>query len=135
MDRPVHWYDYITINIFWFGKTTRNQALSTMLLPLLVQQFIGNNLKGTYLGVIRLGGLMVALLAQSLMGMISDNSRMHFGKRRPFIVIGTIVEIFVLVAIGFTARLNGTFGFWVLFTLLICFLCLLQIPHREQLKV
>lgn len=117
MERQLRWYDYVTINIFWFGKTTRNQTLTTMLLPLLVQQFVGESYKGTYLGIIRLWALMLALLIQSLMGMVSDNSVLKLGRRRPFIIIGTIAEIIVLIFIGHITGEEGMTGYWLLFSL------------------
>ena len=36
MNRPIRWYDYITININWFALTTRSQVLVPLVIPLLV---------------------------------------------------------------------------------------------------
>lgn len=115
--RAIRWYDYITINIYWFALTTRSQVLTPLILPLLVQQFVGDTAKGTYLGNIRLLALMVALLFQSMMGLISDRSTLPLGRRRPFIIIGTIGEIIIFVLIGFTAGMEGMTGYWFLFAL------------------
>ena len=117
IQRAIRWYDYITINIYWFALTTRAQVLTPLILPLLVQQFVGDTAKGTYLGNIRLLALMVALLFQSMMGLISDRSTLPLGRRRPFIIIGTIGEIIVFVLIGFIAGMEGMTGYWFLFAL------------------
>ena len=117
MDRPIRWYDYITININWFALTARSQVLTPLVIPLLVQQFVGEATKGARVGEVRLYALMLALLVQALMGMISDRSTSRFGRRRPFIFIGTIGEIVVFSAIAFTAGLEGMTGYWVLFAL------------------
>ena len=82
MKRATRWYDYITINIYWFALTTRSQVLAPLIIPLLVQQFVGEAVKGTYVGQIRLWALMTAVLVQSLMGIISDQSRSRWGRRR-----------------------------------------------------
>ena len=119
MKRGIHWYDYITINIYWFALTTRSQVLTPLIIPLLVQQFVGEAAKGTYVGRIRLWALMVAVLVQAFMGLISDRSALRWGRRRPFILIGTISETAVLVLIGFVAGLQGMTGYWVLFALYI----------------
>jgi MFS family permease len=113
--RPLRWYDYFTINFNWFALTTRGQTLTPLVIPLLVQQFVGESVKGAYLGQIRLWALMAALLMQALMGMLSDRSRMRWGRRRPFIVTGILLEIVVLALIGLSARLDGLTGYWVLF--------------------
>jgi len=113
----VHWYDYITININWFALTTRSQVLTPLVIPLLVQQFVGDATKGAAVGTLRLWALMAALLFQSLMGILTDRNTSHFGRRRPFIVIGTLGEIVIFMLIGFSAGLDGMTGYWVLFGL------------------
>jgi MFS family permease len=113
----VHWYDYITININWFALTTRSQVLTPLVIPLLVQQFVGEATKGAAVGTLRLWALMAALLFQSLMGILTDRNASRFGRRRPFIVIGTLGEIVIFMLIGFSAGLQGMTGYWVLFGL------------------
>ncbi|HSO27688.1 MAG TPA: MFS transporter [Anaerolineales bacterium] len=117
MDRPIRWHDYITININWFALTARSQVLTPLLIPLLVQQFVGDEAKGAYVGIIRLWALMFAVLMQAFMGMVSDASRLPWGRRRPFIFIGTLGEIVIFMLIGLAAGLEGLTGFWVLFAL------------------
>lgn len=117
MDRPVRWYDFITINIYYFALTTRSQTISPLIVPLLVQQFVGEGIKGSAVGTIRLWALMAAVLTQALMGMLSDRSTHQWGRRRPFILIGSVGELIVFTLIGFTAGLEGMQGYWALFSL------------------
>ncbi len=119
MNRPVRWYDYITFNVYWFGLSALSQGMTPLILPLLVQQFVGVGSQGTYYGTLRLWTLMVALLVQALMGMLSDRSTLPFGRRRPFIFIGTIGVVVVLILVGFSAALEGLSGYWILFSLII----------------
>jgi MFS family permease len=116
MNRLIHWYDYITFNIYFLGLTTLSQTMG-LITPLLVQQFVGETQKATYYGTFRLFTLMVALLAQALMGLFSDRSTLSWGRRRPFIMMGTIVTGIFTILIGFTAGLEGMAGFWVLFAI------------------
>jgi MFS family permease len=118
MDRPLHWYDTLTININWFAITARSQTLVPLVIPLLVQQFVGEAQKGSYVGMLRLWTLMAALLFQALMGLLSDHSIFRWGRRRPFILAGAAFEVIVLVAIGTTAGLSGMNGYWMLFALM-----------------
>jgi MFS family permease len=62
---------------------------------------------------------MVALLAQALVGMLSDRCTHRWGRRRPFIFWGTLADLVVITAIGFSAGLRGSTGYWVLFALAI----------------
>jgi MFS family permease len=116
MTRLIRWYDYITFNVYFFGLTTLSQTMG-LITPLLVQQFVGEAQKATFYGTFRLFTLMVALLAQALMGMFSDRSTISWGRRRPFILVGTIVTAVLTILIGFTAGMEGMTGFWVLFAI------------------
>ncbi len=117
MKRVIRWYHYITYNIYWFALTARSQVLTPLIIPLLIQRFVGEAAKGELLGNMRLWSLMVAVLVQALMGLLSDQSTSKFGRRRPFIAIGTIGEILLYVLIGFTAGMDGMTGYWFLFAL------------------
>ncbi len=119
MERPIRWHDYITINMQWFAISARANVLTPIVIPLLVQQFVGEGEKGTYVGIIRLWALMVAVLVQALVGLLSDRSTSHRGRRRPFIAGGTLSEMLVFVGIGLVGGLSGMNGFWVLFVLYI----------------
>ena len=111
------WYDIITVNIFYLGLTALTQTFVPLVLPLLVQQFVGEAQQGAYFGRMRLWALMAALLAQALMGMLSDRSPLRWGRRRPFIFAGALLDLVVLAAIGFTAQMSGLAGYRVLFVL------------------
>ena len=113
----MRWYDLVTINAYWFALTTRAQVLTPLIIPLLVQEFVGDAAKGRYVGVMRLWALMAAVLLQALMGMFSDRSTLRWGRRRPFIVVGTVGEWAVFILIGLTASLDRMTGYWVLFGL------------------
>lgn len=116
MERKIRWYDYITINIFYFALTTRSQTLTPLILPLLVQQFMGDEVKGAAYGNLRLWALMIAVLMQGLVGMLSDHSTSRLGRRRPFILIGGLSEILIFIGIGvIAATLEGPTGYWALF--------------------
>jgi MFS family permease len=111
--------DYIVLNFNWFAITTRSQVLSPLLIPLLVQHYVGDAVKGTYLGIVRLIALMVALLVQALAGMLSDNNQSRWGRRRPYIVFGVVFEIGTLALLGLVAGMDGFTGYWVMLVIYI----------------
>ena len=116
MERKIRWYDYITINIFYFALTTRSQVLTPLILPLLVQSFMGEEVKGAAYGNLRLWALMIAVLVQGLIGILSDRSTSRIGRRRPYILIGGVTEVVVFIGIGvIAATMEGQMGYWLLF--------------------
>jgi MFS family permease len=119
MMKKLRWFDYITINIYWLGLTTLSQTVTPLVFPLLVQKFVGEAGKGTFFGTLRLWTLMVALLVQALMGMLSDRSTLHWGRRRPFIFVGTLADLVFIAAVGLSASLEGMTGYWFLFAMAI----------------
>lgn len=113
MTRLIRWYDYIIFNVYFFGLTTLSQTMG-LITPLLIQRFVGEFQQGTFYGTFRLFSLMVALLAQALMGLLSDHSTSRWGRRRPFILMGTLITAVLTILIGFTAGMQGMVGYWVL---------------------
>lgn len=129
MDRPIRWYDYFTININWFALTTRSQVLTPLIIPLLIQQFVGEDAKGSYVGLMRLWALMAAVLIQALIGILSDRSTSRLGRRRPFIILGAVGESIILIIIGLTTGFEGMSGYWVLFSLYILSMATANTSH------
>lgn len=117
MNRPVRWYDYLTVNVNWLGMSSLSQTMTPLVAPLLIQQFVGESAKGTFYGTLRLVTMMIALLVQALMGMLSDQSTSRWGRRRPFIFIGTVANIVVLVMVGLSAAMEGMAGYFFLFAM------------------
>ncbi len=111
--KRVRWYDYITINIYWLGLTTVSQT-NGLIQPLLIQKFVGTDQQGTAYGNLRLYTLMVALLVQALAGMLSDRSTLRWGRRRPFILVGTLLNMACLIAMGASPSYWFLFGVTVL---------------------
>ena len=54
MIKKLRWFDYITINIYWLGLSTLSQTITPLVFPLLVQQFVGEEGKGSFFGTLRL---------------------------------------------------------------------------------
>lgn len=113
------WTDHLLININWLGLSSIIQSTTPLITPLLVEQFVGQTSKAGAFGTIRLWSLMVALLVQALAGLLSDQCTSRWGRRRPFILAGSLASMLVLILIGMSAQLTGETGFWTLFALVI----------------
>lgn len=139
MNRVTRWYDYITFNIYYLGLTTLSQT-NGIVIPLLVEHFMGSEQKGTYFGVYRLWTLMMALLAQAFFGMLSDRSRARWGRRRPFIFTGTLLDVVFVAAIALTAGMaaysvdggQNVTGFWLMFGIAVLLQFSSNMAHSAQ---
>lgn len=129
MKRVIRWYDFLTFNIYWVGLSALSNTMTPLVVPLLVQRFVGEELKGTYYGKLRLWTLMVAILVQALMGMLSDRSTLRWGRRRPFIAIGTLGDLVMIALIGFSAGMEGPSGYWFLFTMVVLLMFTTNTAH------
>jgi MFS family permease len=128
--KPLHWYDAITINIYYFALTLRSQTLTPLIVPLLVQQFVGDETKGTSYGNLRLVSLMVALLVQSVAGMLSDHNTSRWGRRRPFILASTVLEIIAFLGVGWIAgSMDGMAGYQALFMVIVFSMIFSNLGH------
>ncbi len=104
----LRWYDYLTINIYWLGLNIASGIITPVLLPYLVVQFMPPEQKNTYLATVRVAGLAVAMLVQPLTGMLSDRNTSRWGRRRPFIVVGTLLNVLFLILIGASPTFVGS---------------------------
>jgi MFS family permease len=103
--------------------------MTPLIVPLLVQQFVGPGRQGAYYGNVRLWSLMTALLVQSLMGMLSDRSVSRWGRRRPFIFVGTLAVVATLFGVGMTIGLQDETGYWILFFIILLMMIASNTAH------
>ena len=100
VENRMRWTDYITINIYWLGINVASGTITPVLLPYLVALFAPLELKNTYLATIRVIGLAVAMTVQPMAGLLSDRNTSAMGRRRPYIVGGTLFNVLFLLVIG-----------------------------------
>jgi MFS family permease len=113
----LRWHDFISINLFWLGMNVRNTAIGSVFTPYLVAKFVPEGVRNTALGAISTAGLVIAMLVQPAAGLLSDRSTSRFGRRRPFILVGTLFDLVFIAAIA----ASGSFLMLLVATLLVQF--------------
>jgi Na+/melibiose symporter-like transporter len=101
-------HTYITMNVYWFGLAFMWNALHPIVLPALLLRFVPEGLKNTYLGTLTFAGLGLAMVVQPWAGSFSDRLRTRWGRRRPWMVGGTLLSLL------FLALMAGVQGLWLL---------------------
>ncbi|MDQ2904533.1 MAG: MFS transporter [Ktedonobacteraceae bacterium] len=116
--RRVTLFDQININAFWIANNFHWQALLAVVLPSMVAKFLPVADKAINLTTVVLWGTVVAVIVNPLVGALSDYATFRMGRRRPFMIIGTVLNVIVLVAFAFVPSWAGTTSLLFLFALL-----------------
>src|SRR5688572_1560172 len=94
--------DQFFVSCMWLAYNVQWGALLAVVLPAQIQAMVGSAAKEQTLGAIAPAGAVVALILPAVSGAISDRSRSRFGRRRPFLVTGVILDIlFLMLMAGF----------------------------------
>ncbi|MFQ6121885.1 MAG: MFS transporter [Dehalococcoidales bacterium] len=109
--------DYIKITIFGFALAALWGSLHSIILQVRLLDFVAESQLNTYLGLLTGTGLILAIAVQPIAGAISDRSSFSWGRRRPYLILGTIAAILFLPGIGFFGSYAAIFIIY----------CLLQI--------
>ena len=91
---------YIKIAVYGFALSALWSGLHSIILPLRLLDFVVELEKNTYLGLLTFAGLVLAMAVQPVAGAISDRSGFRWGRRRPYILIGTIIALLFVPGIG-----------------------------------
>jgi len=98
------------ISVHWFGLNFHWGALLAVAIPAEVLKFVPGTEKGRALAAVFAGGALIALVVLPLMGALSDRALFRLGRRRPFIIAGTLLNVAALLALGYAP----TFALFVL---------------------
>ena len=118
---PVSISDQINLNVFWIANNFHWQALLAIVIPSMVAKFLGDANKDINLTIVVFWGTLVAVVVNPLIGAVSDYVTFRMGRRRPFMIIGTVLNVIVLAAFAFAPNLSPgilLFMFAFLFLLL-----------------
>jgi MFS family permease len=139
MNRPLRWYDHISLNLYWLGINIASGSITPVILPFLVALFVPPEVKNTSLATVRVVGLAVAMLVQPLAGMLSDRSTHRWGRRRPFIFGGTLFNLLFLLIVAaspsfidsrFDGLTESALGFGTAYLVLLVGIVLLQVSSN-----
>lgn len=98
---PISTWRQITLSLYWFATSAHWAAILITLLPLQAELIGGSAFKGRTLGTILLVGALVSMLVAPLFGALSDRVRTRWGRRVPFLVVGTLCNIVGLLVLAF----------------------------------
>jgi MFS family permease len=107
--------DFALLSIYWIAIGYLWTSLGGLIIPDLVIQLVGRRHEGVALGVLEGIGSLMAVVWQPVIGAVSDRTRSRWGRRRPFIAIGTVGDVIFLVGLA----LSGSYWLVVIFYFLL----------------
>ncbi len=104
LSRRISQWAQIKINLFWFANNFHWIALISVVIPAQVAVYFGDASKSINLALVLVWGTFVAFFVNPLTGSASDYVRLKLGRRRPFMIAGTVVNVATLIAFAFVGR-------------------------------
>jgi MFS family permease len=106
---------FALLSIYWVAVGYMWTSLGGLIIPDLVLQLVGKEHKGVALGVLEGIGSLMAIVWQPVIGAVSDRTNTRWGRRRPFIVVGTVGDVLFLIGLA----LSGSYWMVVIFYFLL----------------
>jgi MFS family permease len=90
----------VTLSVYWLGILTIQFGLGTQVVPSMVEDMVGSQNTGTGLAVINAVAVIASIFVQPTVGVISDYTITRWGRRKPYIFIGGLLDIVFLYGIA-----------------------------------
>lgn len=97
--------DLLVLNAYWIGLSFMWNSLHLIILPAVLIHLSPETQKNTYLGLLTLSGLLIAMFVQPISGAWSDRWSSRWGRRRPLILLGTLFDFVFLAFLGWSGGL------------------------------
>lgn len=102
MKKHLRTWDIFNLSIYWFAISFHWGGLQAIVFPKIVLRYATETNQGTYLGILAMFGAVVSFLTNPLVGFISDRSAYSMGRRRPFVIFGTVFNVAALIYLATT---------------------------------
>lgn len=103
----------LTLSIYWFGIQTIWGGLNIIVIPGRLDD-LDRAMQGTLAAVIFLVGAVAPIIVQPTVGLISDYTITRWGRRKPYIVAGTLLDIAFLAALALSNEFLAMVAFYFL---------------------
>lgn len=104
--RPFSVSQQFYLSLYWFALNYHWGALLMIVIPAEVLRFVPEAQKGAALGFVLALGALIAMVVQPVVGAISDRTTARLGRRRPYIIAGTIANALGILAMAYSPNLT-----------------------------
>jgi MFS family permease len=103
----------LTLSVYWFGIQTIWGGLNVVVLPDRLDA-LGPDVSGSLLALTLGLSAVAAIVVQPTVGIISDYTVTRWGRRKPYIVIGTLFDVVFLLALATSNTFLAIVAFYFL---------------------
>ncbi len=103
----------VTLSIYWFGIQTIFGGLNITIIPGRLDD-LSRDTQGTLLAIIMVVGAVAPIIVQPTVGVISDYTVTRWGRRKPYIVVGSLFDVVFLAGLAFNNDFVAMVGFYFL---------------------
>jgi MFS family permease len=111
--RPLPMAQLIQVSLYWLGLTVVWGGWE-VLGQERIEEFFDASIAPAALGVMEAIAVVMAIAVQPTVGNLSDYTISRWGRRKPYIFVGTVLDFIWLVALAFSATPLAFFAFLVL---------------------
>ena len=90
----------VRLSVYWLGLVAVVQGIGIVLQERITVLVPDASIQYTTLGLLQVAGVLIAVIVQPTVGTISDYTVSRFGRRRPYIVIGTVLDFLFLAGLA-----------------------------------
>jgi MFS family permease len=114
--RPLPLRQLLSLSIYWLGIQTIWGGLNTIVIPQRIDA-LNPGAQGLLLALIIAVGAVAPIIVQPTIGMISDYTVSRWGRRKPYIVIGSVLDILFLAGFAMSNDFLAMLAFYFLLQL------------------
>ena len=104
----------LRLSVYWLGLIAVINGIGVILQERIKDLVPDPTIQYTTLGLIQGAGVVIAVLVQPMAGSVSDYTISRFGRRKPYILVGTLLDVLFLVGIATSNTVLAVGAFVVL---------------------
>ena len=118
LKRALPLWQLVTLSVYWFGIVIIWGGLNKIILPAMIEDQPGGaeNL-GILLAILVTVGVIAPIVIQPTVGMISDYTVTRWGRRKPYIFVGALLDVVFLFGIATSQTYLALVAFYFLLQL------------------
>ena len=118
LKRALPLWQLVTLSVYWFGIVIIWGGLNKIILPVMIADQPGGSANlGVLLAILVTVGVIAPIVIQPTVGMISDYTVTRWGRRKPYIFVGALLDVVFLFGIATSQTYLALVAFYFLLQL------------------